>query len=153
MISAQKVQELFEQTPELAKYFVVEIKVSKDNIITIKADTDEGITIDQCGEISHTLESLMDREVEDYELEVSSPGLTEPLKILRQYLKNIGKEVEIVMLDGEKLKGVIKAADEQGVTITETHTEKQNGKKVKVSTDQTLSFADIKTAKLKITFK
>ncbi|MBR4267937.1 MAG: ribosome assembly cofactor RimP [Bacteroidales bacterium] len=153
MISAQQVQELFEQAPELSQYFIVDIKVTKDNVISIKADTDAGITIDQCGEISRVLEGLMDREKEDYELEVSSPGLTEPLRITRQYLKNIGKEVDILMNDGEKLKGKIVTADDNGVTIEQSHNEKQNGKKVKVTTQQTLNFIDIKSVKLKITFK
>ncbi len=153
MISAQTIQQLIESLPELEKFFIVDIKVSKDNVITIKADTDAGITIDECGDLSHAIEEHLDREQEDYELEVSSPGLTEPLRILRQYVKNIGKEVDIVMVDGEKIKGTIAAANETSVTIEETHTEKQNGKRVKVTTQNSYNFCDIKQTKLKITFK
>jgi len=137
----------------LQKFFIVDIKVSKDNVITIKADTDAGITIDECGDLSHAIEGKLDREQEDFELEVSSPGLTEPLRILRQYLKNIGKEVDILMVDGEKIKGTIAGADDNAVTIEETHTERQNGKKVKVAEKNTYNFCDIKQTKLRITFK
>lgn len=144
---------MIESQPELSKFFIVDIKVSKDNVITIKADTDAGITIDECGCLSHAIEEKLDREQEDFELEVSSPGLTEPLRILRQYLKNIGKEVDIVMVDGEKIKGTIVSACDTSVTIEETHTEKQNGKRVKVSTQTPYNFCDIKQTKLKITFK
>ncbi len=153
MISAQTIQQLIEQDPELQKFFVVDIKVSKDNVITIKADTDAGITIDECGDLSHAIEAKLDREQEDFELEVSSPGLTEPLRILRQYLKNIGKEVDILMVDGEKIKGTIAGADSTAVEIEETHTERQNGKKVKVTEKKSYNFCDIKQTKLKITFK
>lgn len=144
---------MIESLPELSKFFIVDIKVSKDNVITIKADTDAGITIDECGDLSHAVEEHLDREQEDFELEVSSPGLTEPLRILRQYIKNIGKEVDILMVDGEKIKGTIAGANETSVTIEETHTEKQNGKKVKVTEQNTYNFCDIKQTKLKITFK
>lgn len=153
MISAQTIQQIIESKPELSEYFVVDIKVSKDNVITIKADTDKGITIDECGVLSHAIEESLDREQEDFDLEVSSPGLTEPLKVLRQYLKNIGREVEVEMNDGEKIKGVIAAADENTLTLDETHTERQGGKKVKISERNTYNFCDIKHTKLKITFK
>jgi len=113
----------------LSEFFVVDIKVSKDNMITIKADTDKGITIDECGVLSRAIEESLDREQEDFDLEVSSPGLTEPLKVLRQYLKNIGREVDVEMNDGEKIKGVIAAADDNTLTLDETHTERQGGKK------------------------
>ncbi|MCQ2252505.1 MAG: ribosome assembly cofactor RimP [Bacteroidales bacterium] len=153
MISAQNIQQLIESQPELQKFFIVDIKVSKDNVITIKADTDSGITIDECGELSHAIEDKLDREQEDFELEVSSPGLTEPLRILRQYQKNMGKEVEVLMVDGEKVKGTIAQASDATLTINTVVTEKQNGKKVKVTVPQVLNFCDIKMTKLKITFK
>jgi ribosome maturation factor RimP len=153
MISVQTIQQIIESKPELSEFFVVDIKVSKDNMITIKADTDKGITIDECGVLSRAIEESLDREQEDFDLEVSSPGLTEPLKVLRQYLKNIGREVDVEMNDGEKIKGVIAAADDNTLTLDETHTERQGGKKVKISERNTYNFCDIKHTKLKITFK
>ena len=153
MISKEQVRELFETLPELSQYFLTEVKVSPNNEISVSADTDTGITIDQCGEISRILEEHFDRDKEDFELEVSSPGLSEPLKVLRQYIKNIGKEVDIVTVTGEKKKGRIVSASDNGVEILSERTEKQNGKRVKVTEKETLEFSQIKTTKLKITFK
>ena len=62
----------------------------------------KGITIDQCGEISKLVEASLNREEEDFEIEVSSPGLSEPFKVINQYRKNIGQEVEIVTEDGQQ---------------------------------------------------
>ncbi|MBQ5404768.1 MAG: ribosome assembly cofactor RimP [Bacteroidales bacterium] len=153
MISKELIRELFETLPQLSGYFLTEVKVSPNNEISISADTDQGITIDQCGEISRILEENLDRDKEDFDLEVSSPGLSEPFKVLRQYIKNIGKEVDIVTVSGQKKKGRIIAADENGVEIETSRTEKQNGKKVKILEKETLEFSVIKTTKLKITFK
>lgn len=152
MISEQNIRKILEEQPEFAEYFFVSVKVSGDNHIEILADTDKGITIDQCGEISSKLEELLDRDQEDFELEVSSPGLTEPLRVPRQYAKNIGNDVDIVLIDGQKLEGTLTAADSDGVTIKQTITEKVNGKRKKSVVDNTIRFDNIKTTKLKIKF-
>lgn len=152
MLSEQDIRKILEENPEFEKYFVVSVKVTGDNKIMIKADTDSGITIDQCGEISTKLEEILDRDAEDFELEVSSPGLTEPLKIPRQYIKNIGKSVDIVLTDGEKISGVITSADQQSVTVKQTITEKIGGKRTKTEIENTINFTSIKTTKLKINF-
>ena len=106
MVSAEAIRQLVEGNPELSKFFIVDVKVSKDNSIVVKADTDNGITIDECGELSAAIEASLDRDAEDFDLEVSSPGLSEPLKLPRQYLKNIGREVFVETIDGEKLRRV-----------------------------------------------
>ena len=152
MISEQNIRKRLEEQPEFAEYFFVSVKVSGDNHIEILADTDKGITIDQCGEISSKLEELLDRDQEDFELEVSSPGLTVPLRVPRQYAKNIGNDVDIVLIDGQKLEGTLTAADSDGVTIKQTITEKVNGKRKKSVVDNTIRFDNIKTTKLKIKF-
>ena len=152
MISEQSILSILEQEKEFEKFFFVSVKVSGDNHITITADTDEGITIDQCGEISSKLEEMLDRDQEDFELEVTSPGLTEPLKVLRQYTKNIGRNVEIVLADGKKIDGELLSANNDGITIKQTITEKVNGKRTKSEVTNTINFAAIKTTKLKIKF-
>ena len=149
MISEQQRLSILE-SKEFEKYFFVSVKVSGDNKITIAADTDQGITIDECGEISTKLEEALNRDQEDFELEVSSPGLTEPFKVLRQYTKNIGKTVDITLADGNKIDGVLLSADNDGITIKQTVVEKINGKRKKSEVDNTINFAAIKTTKLKI---
>ena len=153
MISAQSVIDLFEQTPELNRYFIVEVKASENNEIFVSVDTDSGITIDECGEISRIIDEKLDREKEDFDLEVSSPGLSEPFKVLRQYIKNTGKDVEIVLTDGTKISGKLLSADQNGISVETVRKEKQNKKNVKVTENKNFNFCDIKSTKLKITFK
>ena len=153
MISAQRVKDLFEQTPELSRYFIVEVKASENNEIFVSVDTDSGITIDECGEISRIIDEKLNRDIEDFDLEVSSPGLSEPLKVLRQYLKYTGKNVEIVLTNGEKLNGKLLSVTEEGIVVETERKEKQNKKTVKIKENKSLNFCDIKTTKLKITFK
>ena len=143
MISEQQILSILE-SKEFEKYFFVSVKVSGDNKITIAAD------IDECGKISTKLEEALNRDQEDFELEVSSPGLTEPFKVLRQYTKNIGKTVDITLADGNKIDGVLLSADNDGITIKQTVVEKINGKRKKSEVDNTINFAAIKTTKLKI---
>lgn len=152
MISEQSIRAILEQEKEFEKFFFVSVKVSGDNQITITADTDQGITIDECGAISTKLEELLDRDKEDFELEVSSPGLTEPFKVPWQYAKNIGKTVDIVLIDGEKISGEIISADNAGVTVKQTIAAKVNGKRTKNEVVNTLNFASIKSTKLKLKF-
>ena len=153
MISAQRVKDLFEQTPELSRYFIVEVKASENKEIFVSVDTDSGITIDECGEISRIIDEKLNRDVEDFDLEVSSPGLSEPFKVLRQYVKYTGKNVEIVLIGGEKLSGKLLSVSQNGITVETERKEKQNKKTVKIKENRNLNFCDIKTTKLKITFK
>ena len=97
----------------------------------------------------------MDRDKEDFELEVGSAGITAPFKILRQYQKNIGNEVEMLLKNGTKLAGVLKAADENGVVITIEKQIKPEGakRKVTVTEDQSYTFDEIKYTKYLIRFK
>ena len=152
MVSAEAIRQLVEGNPELSKFFIVDVKVSKDNSILVKADTDNGITIDECGELSAAIEASLDRDAEDFDLEVSSPGLSEPLKLPRQYLKNVGREVVVETIDGEKLRGAIAGADEESFVLEETHTERQGGKKVKVQVQTPYNYCDVKYTKIKIAF-
>ncbi len=154
MISAQTVRQIVESNPGLSeKFFIVDVKVSKDNDIVVKADTDAGITIDECGELSAAIEGSLDRDAEDYDLEVSSPGLSEPLRLPRQYRKNIGKDIDMEMPDGEKLHGKIAEAAGESFVLETAHTERQGGKKVTVTERNTYKYCDVKYVKLKITFK
>ncbi len=152
MVSAEAIRQIVEGNPALSKFFIVDVKVSRDNSIVVKADTDQGITIDECGELSAAIEASLDRDAEDFDLEVSSPGLSEPLRLPRQYRKNIGREVVVETIDGEKLRGTIAGADQESFTLEETHTERKDGKKVKVQVQTPYKYCDIKYTKLKIAF-
>ncbi|MBQ9214870.1 MAG: ribosome assembly cofactor RimP [Bacteroidales bacterium] len=153
MISPQRITDLFNQTAELSRYFIVEATVSENNEIFVSVDTKEGITIDECGEVSHILEEKLDREKEDFSLEVSSPGLDCPFKVLQQYQKNIGKSIDITPKEGKKISGKLVAVNDNGIEVEIVRIEKQNKKSVKISEKKSLEFDKIKIAKLKITFK
>jgi len=133
--------------------FIVEITVSPANAISVIIDSDEGISIEKCIEVSRHIEHQFDREVEDFSLEVSSPGLTQPFKVLRQYQKNLGKEVEIVTAIGDKIVGILISADEKSFVVETTNNIKVDGKKTIETKRIEFFLVDIKTVKPVITFK
>lgn len=99
--------------------FVVEIAVSEQNSIVVEIDSaSAGIDIDTCARITRAIEAVFDRDVEDYELEVGSAGLTSPFKVRAQYVKNIGNEVEVLTCDGRKLHGTLTAVGDDDDTFT-----------------------------------
>ena len=92
--------------------FLVDVKITPANEITVEIDSAEGLDIDTCVAITRKIESVFDRDTEDYELEVGSAGLTSPFKVYGQYAKNIGNDVEVLTRDGRKLKGVLTEASQ-----------------------------------------
>lgn len=136
-------------------YFLVDIVIAQNNEITIEVDNTEGVDIDFCVELTHKIESKFDREAEDYSLEVGSAGLTQPFKVLKQYVKNIGNEVEILTKDGRKLHGILISADEDKFVIEMEQKVKKEGEKKKVLVTQQLPFAydEVKYTKYNIRFK
>ena len=97
--------------------FLVSVKVDNNNKIIVHIDTTEGISIDDCVRVSKELEEKLDREMEDFALEVSSPGLDSPFRVIEQYQKNIGKKINLVKTDGEKLDGILKKTGENGIVL------------------------------------
>lgn len=136
-------------------YFLVDVKVTQDNRIGVEIDSFQGISIDYCIELNKFIESKLDRDVEDYELEVSSAGLTSPFKVRKQYEKNIGNEVEIFTYDNKKLSGVLNALDEEKIFLEIEKQEKPEGAKRKITVKEeiTIPFTNIKTTKYIIRFK
>lgn len=113
MIDKNVVTRIVDEWLEGKDYFLVDVTVSPDDKIVVEIDHAEGVWIDDCVELSRYIESKLDREEEDYELEVGSAGIGQPFKVLQQYLIHIGKEVEILTKEGKKLEGVLKDANER----------------------------------------
>ena len=151
MITKEKVQYLVEEVL-YGGQFLVDITVGLGNSISVFVDSDAGISVGECVEISRHIENSLDREVEDFSLEVSSPGLSGPFKVVRQYIKNIGRDVEVVTIDGEKQKGTLKSANDTGFELGIEVKEKIDGKKVVTSKLVTYNFDQIKTVKIIISF-
>lgn len=135
--------------------FLVETNVRPGNIIVVEIDSKEGVSIDNCIALSKYIESKLDREVEDFELEVGSAGITSPFKIPQQYEKNIGNEVEVLTKNGQKLSGVLKSCNDTGFTITVIKLVKPEGAKRKIETEEDFSFGyeEVKYTKYLIRFK
>jgi ribosome maturation factor RimP len=134
--------------------FLVGTEVRKGNYIRVYIDSPGGVTIKECANVSRIIESGLNREIEDYELEVSSPGLNSPLKVLPQYLKNVGREVEVVKNNGIKLSGKLVQTDKQGIVlevIKDTPGKKEKSGKYSISNEY-ISFSDIKSTRIQIIF-
>lgn len=152
MITKEVIQRIAEEKLT-GTMFLVDITVGPGNAISVVIDSDHGLSIDKCIEMSRHIEHQFDREVEDFSLEVSSPGLTQPFKVLRQYLKNIGREVEVVTSKGDKMTGILKSASDNVFCIETTMNVKIDGKKAVETKAAEFSFQDIKSVKPVITFK
>jgi len=129
--------------------FIVDVKISQDNRISIVLDSDKGLNINDCVSASRYIESHLDREKEDFELMVISAGINQPLKFPRQYKKNIGNKMDVILSDGQKLYGTIKSADDKGFELESVTKEKVEGKKKKqmVTHLYHFSYEEIKTVK------
>lgn len=146
MIEKIKILELVNNALEGSDKFLVNLKITPDNRIYVDIDGDNGVTIDDCIELSRAIESQLDRDEEDFALDVSSAGADAPLKLTRQFLKNIGREVEAVMFDGEKHTGELTAADEESITL------QIPGNKKKAPEALQLQRRDVKTVRVVIKF-
>ena len=155
MIDRNVVSGIVNEWLEDKDYFLVDVSVSPDDKIVVEIDHAEGVWIDDCVELSRFIESKLDREQEDYELEVGSAGIGQPFKVLKQYLIHIGKEVEVLTKEGKKLEGVLKEANEENMTLTIRKKVKPEGaKRLKmVEEDMTYTYNDIKYTKYLISFK
>ena len=130
--------------------FLVAVKVSSANRITILADKNEGITIDECVAIHRHIENNLDRDKEDFELQVSSPGLDLPFGVIEQYYKNEGKKVEVIDNEGSRLIGILKNVTTGGF---ELETEVKIKGKTKELKDVSFNFDQVKTTRVILTIK
>ena len=155
MIDKELIVKLVEEKLASSSNYLVDVAVQPGNIIVVEIDNDESVCIDDCVELSRYLEDHLDRDVEDFELEVGSAGITSPFKVLRQYQKNIGNEVEVLLTAGVKLTGVLKSADENGIVLTVEKQIKPEGakRKVTVEEDQPYTYSEIKYTNYLIRFK
>jgi len=152
MIEKKLIEELVSKSIEGTTMFITAMNVKPGNKIMVFIDGDQSVSIEDCVKISRFVESSLDREKEDFELHVSSHGLTSPLTMPRQYVKNIGKEITILMHDGIKISGTIISADETSF-VFEKEKNKKTGKAVESAEITKLEYSEIKEVKLKISFK
>ncbi|MTK52318.1 ribosome assembly cofactor RimP [Paludibacter sp.] len=155
MIQKEQIYQFVEAFIAGTENFIVDVKVNAENNIVVEIDSEKGIDIEYCAELSRFIESQLDREVEDFELEVGSAGLGSPFKVLKQYQKNIGNEVEVLTKTGKKFSAILKDAAEDTFTVTVTKQVKPEGakRKITVEEDEVYSYNEVKYTKYLIRFK
>jgi ribosome maturation factor RimP len=150
MTDKEYIKGLVEEFMKGTGLFLVAVKVSSANRITVLADKNDGITIDECVAIHRHIENNLDREKEDFELQVSSPGLDMPFGVMGQYYKNEGRKVEVTENDGSKFTGILKNVTPGGF---ELETEVKIKGKTKELKDISFNFDQIKTTRIILTIK
>ena len=155
MIDKSIVKSLVEEWLDDKEYFLVDVEISKDNKIVVEIDHADGVWIEDCVELSRYIEDRLNRDEEDYELEVGSAGLGQPFKVPQQYINFVGKEVEVLDGDGKKMKGILKSVDGNDFVVTVREKVKEEGKKRPElkDVDKTFQMDKVKYTKYLITFK
>jgi ribosome maturation factor RimP len=145
------VNQAIEENPEL---FLIDLDFLPENKIYVEVDGDNGISLKECIRISRGVEHNLDREEEDFSLEVTSPDIAKPLKVKRQYIKNINRKLQVKLKDNSTILGDLKSVNEESISLEWNAREpKPIGKgKVTVAKKATIQFADILEAKVKILF-
>ena len=149
MIEKNKIEELVREYIKGRSLFLVAVKVSSANRITVLADTMNGITIDECASLHRFIESRIDREKEDFELQVSSPGLDMPFMVKDQYYKNEGKDVEVTDTEGQNFTGKLKNVTDGGFELETEVKIKGKGKEIK---EISFNFDQVKSARVLLKF-
>ena len=150
MVEKSKIEKLVNDFIQGSGIFLVAVKVSSANRITILADTMKGITIDECASLHRHLEKVLDRDIEDFEMQVSSPGLDMPFGVIEQYYKNEGKKIEVVTSDGLKYNGNLRNVTPGGF---ELETEVKIKGKTKEMKEISFNFDQVKSARIILTIK
>ena len=155
MIDKDLLRQTVEEAIQGTGLFLVDLTVSPANAIVVEVDSAKGVDIDSCAALTRAIESRFDRDVEDYELEVGSAGLTAPFKVRAQYEKNIGNEVEVLTRDGRKFSGILTEVADDAFTVAVTRKVKPEGAKrpVLVEEPERVEYTNARQVKYVINFK
>lgn len=151
----KKIEELLNAfLTEREDLFLVDLKFSAADDITVILDGDNGVTLQDCLDASRAIEFNMDREEHDFSLQVMSAGLSEPLESPRQFRKNMGRELDILLNDSEKITGELAKVDDEKITLVLKYRKpKEVGKgKVDVVEEKEIPYSEIKKALVTIKF-
>ena len=158
MINKEKIIDLVnERIEELNNgSYLVDVNISSNNSIVVEMDNmNNSVSINDCVSVSRNVEHNLDRDQEDFDLKVTSPGLDQPFKVINQYYKNIGRKVKIVHLEHGSSEGLLTNVTDQSITIEWEEKERLDGKKkkIKVKKEKTINYKEIKETKLILSFK
>ena len=139
------------------EYYLVDVEMTADDRIVIEIDHADGVWIEDCADLSRFLQEKLGDELGEYELEVGSAGIGQPFKVVQQYRNHVGKEVEVLKQNGQKVQGIMKSVSDDGLLFCITAKEKQHveGKKrpVLVEVDKTFNISEVKYCKYLLAFK
>ena len=154
MIDKKTLTAFIEKQLEGTDLYLVDVAVTPSNEITVEIDSDTSVDIDRCVSLTREIEQAFDRDVEDYELEVGSAGLTSPFKVRRQYEKNVGREVEVLSADGKKYKGLLREAGADTFTVVCEEKVRPEGAKRPVieKVEHTFGYDEVKYTKYLLQF-
>lgn len=152
MIDKERIEKIVEDLTKGKEIFIVDINIGTDNRINVLLDKPDGITINECAQISRFIEGKLDRWAEDFELQVSSPGLTSPFRVIEQYKKNRGKKIEVVTKEGLKKRGILKKVNSEGIEIEVKFRQKEGKRKKVIRKEEYLTYDKIKSTKVVIAF-
>lgn len=155
MIDKNVVKKIVDEWLKDNDYFLVDIQISQDDKIVVEIDHADGVWIEDCVALSKYIEDHLNRDEEDYELEVGSAGIGQPFKVVQQYVNHVGKIVEVLTAEGKKERGVLKSVDGNNFVVSVKEKVKEEGKKrpVIVDVDKTFEMDKIKYTKYIISFK
>ena len=155
MIGRSTIFTIVEEWLQNQDYFLVDVTVTPDDKIVVEIDHAEGVWIEDCVALSRFIESKLDREVVDFELEVGSAGIGQPFKVLKQYQIHIGSTVEVLTKEGEKFSGVLKSATEDNFVVEVEKSVRLKGERRPklIKEEITLTYEKIKYTKYLISFK
>jgi ribosome maturation factor RimP len=155
MIDKNVVRSIVDEWLEGKDYFLVDVEISSDNRIVVEIDHADGVWIEDCVELSKFIEEHLNRDEEDFELEVGSAGLGQPFKVPQQYVNFVGKEVEVLDADGKKVQGTLKQVEGNNFTVAVKEKVHVEGKKrpVMQDVDHTYTMDGVKYTKYLINFK
>ena len=148
MIDKNELMAFVEDQLKDSEYFLTDIRITPSNEITVEIDSMTPGDIEECVRLTRAIEEAFDRDVEDYELEVGTAGLTSPLKVRRQYDKYVGRDLEVLTSDGRKLYGILRSVSDEGIVLAiQQKVRKEGVKKPVIETiDASLPFSNIKRA-------
>jgi len=141
---------------EETELFLVDLRIAPDNGIFVEIDDRVGsVSISDCMKVSRAVEHNLDREETDFKLDVTSPGLDKAFKVHEQYVKNVGRNVNVKLINGKPIEGLLKAVDEEKITVMTREKRRIEGRKSKewVEEDHLLTFENIRETKIVISFK
>lgn len=155
MITKEEIEKLVKEVNKDTDRFLVDLKIDTGNKISIEMDAFSGFSISDCVKISRFIEESLDREKEDFELNVSSPGADKPFKVPDQFKKHIGRNLKVKTLDGTEVEGKLIDADKEKFIIESQKRERIEGKKSKQNVIRRHDFKinGIKEAKIILSFK